>query len=73
MINKCYAYMQCRWWVLACPTLIPFPQVGQVFTTLADQTVNHQAVCTPLAPEKTTVLNKLRGILSFLTSYRLNY
>lgn len=46
--------MQCRWWVLPCPTLVPFPQVSQAFTTLADQTVNHQAVCTPLAPEKKT-------------------
>lgn len=46
--------MQCSWWVLPCPTLIPLPQVSQAFTALADQTVNHQAVCTPLAPEKTT-------------------
>lgn len=45
--------MQCRWWVLPSAILIPLPQVDQALTTLADQTVNHQAVGTPLAPENT--------------------
>lgn len=54
-VQKIHAYMQCRWWVLPCPSLIPFPQADQGFTTLTNQPVNHQAVCTPLAPEKTRV------------------
>lgn len=46
------AYVQCGRWVLPCPTLVPFPQVGQVFTALANQAINHEAVCTPLPSEQ---------------------
>lgn len=46
------AYVQCGRWVLPRPTLVPFPQVGQVFTALANQPINHETVCTPLPSEQ---------------------
>lgn len=46
--------MQCRWWVLPCPTIVSFPKFGQTFTTMTNQAVNHKAVCTPLVSEEMT-------------------
>jgi len=52
--NNSSPYMQCKWWILSCSTLISFPKVGQAFAALTNQTVNHETICTPLVPEKTT-------------------
>lgn len=46
---KAAAYMQCGGWVLPCATVVPFPKLGQVLAAMANQAVDHEAVCAPLS------------------------